>query len=142
MACPMRGFHVDDVLSVVRAEQLEIEGDITQDKVQQLLHRLGSGDFFQNELSAFSKAVKGKRIFSFYEMDQTQTLTNHSGLPRRDGDSVKVARHNSVILGIPEEEAIPADKDHSNIVKFATRGDQTYQDIKCRIEQALMEIPN
>lgn len=44
-----RGFHVDDILSIIRADQPEVS--ITQDKVQQLLHRLGDGDFFHRALN-------------------------------------------------------------------------------------------
>ncbi len=52
------------------------------------------------------------------------------------------AAPNSVILGLPGdiEEVIPADKDHSNIVKFASRSDETYEDIVCRIRQLLADI--
>lgn len=135
----MRGFHVDDILSVIHADQPDV--DITQDKVQQLLHRLGDGDFFHSELSTFPNAVAGKKVFTFYEMDRTQTLTTNSGELRRDGDSVRAAPPNLVILGFPEEDAVPADKDHSNIVKFAFRSDETYQDIVCRIQQVLSELP-
>lgn len=140
MACPMRGFHVDDILGAIRAEQPEL--DIAQDKVQQLLHRLGDGDFFHSELLTFPNAVAGKKVFTFYEMDRTQTLTMNSGQPRRDGDSVRAAPPNLVILGFPEEDAVPAGKDHSSIVKFAFRSDETYQDIVCRIQQVLSELPS
>lgn len=49
---------------------------------------------------------------------------------------------NSVILGLPgdTEEVISADKDHSDIVKFALRSDQTYEDIVCRIQKLLVTI--
>jgi hypothetical protein len=50
---------------------------------------------------------------------------------------------NSVILGLPGdiEEVIPADKDHSDIVKFASRSDETYEDIKCRIQSLVSNLP-
>ena len=66
-----------------------------------------------------------------------------TGQVRRDGDPVTAAGRNSVILGLPGdiEEAIPADKNHSDIVKFASRGDQTYEDIKYRIRELVANIP-
>jgi len=52
------------------------------------------------------------------------------------------AGSNSVILGLPSatEEVIHADKDHSNIVKFASRSDPTYDDVKCRIQAIVASL--
>lgn len=52
------------------------------------------------------------------------------------------ATPNSVILGLPSdmEEVIQADKDHSDIVKFAMRSDETYEDIKCRIQHLVTSV--
>lgn len=50
------------------------------------------------------------------------------------------AEPNSVVLGLPSdiEEVIGADKDHSEIVKFEMRSDETYQNVRVRI-QGLVE---
>jgi hypothetical protein len=66
------------------------------------------------------------------------TLTEgQTGKVRRDGELVMAAAPNSVILGLPSdvEEVINADdKDHSDIVKFERRSDETYQNVKVRIQ--------
>jgi hypothetical protein len=65
-----------------------------------------------------------------------------SGHVRRDGAPVMAAGSNSVILGLPSatEEVIHTDKDHSNIVKFASRSDSTYEDVKCRIQAEVASL--
>ena len=52
------------------------------------------------------------------------------------------ASANSVILGLPSdiEEVILTDKDHSDIVKFAFRSDDSYENIKCRIDRLLSDM--
>lgn len=139
MACPFRGFHVADVRSVLRSGQQPNNDDWSYDNVDRLLQSLGNGDFLRTELSNFENAVKSRkiRLFTFYEMGRTASLTSSSGKPRRDGEPVLSAPPNSVILDY-EEEVIPAtDKDHSNIVKLSFQSDQTYKDIVYRIGGAL-----
>jgi len=132
----MRSFHVDDMLNTMDlndANQEEV------DRARLLVHRLGKGDFLLNELSGFQEAAKCKQVFSFYESGKTQALTKTSGRPQRDGDSLMAASASSVLLGWENEEGIRADKDHSNIVKFSTRSDDTYEDIVCRIREVLKD---
>jgi hypothetical protein len=145
MACPMRGFHVDDILDAIHNKQQQQQRfdstathDTVQDKAEQLVRRLGEGDF-RSELSAFPDAVRSKKIFTFTELRRTQAVTQNSGRVKRDGDAVMAAVPNSVILGLPgdHEEVIPADKDHSSIVKFDSRSDETYEDVVCRMQQIL-----
>ncbi|OXV05531.1 hypothetical protein Egran_06701 [Elaphomyces granulatus] len=139
-ACPTRGFHAQDILDAMRAEQQAAgEDPIADDKAEALVRRLGDGDF-RNELSSFPDVIKGKKVYTFSETRRTQTVTRKV---RRDGDAVMAAGPNSVILGLPGdiEEVIPADKDHSDIVKFASRGDETYEDIKCRIQSLVSNLP-
>jgi len=142
-ACPTRGFHAQDILDAMRAEQQAAgEDPIADDKAEALVRRLGDGDF-RNELSSFPDVIKGKKVYTFSETRRTQTVTRKTGQVRRDGDAVMAAGPNSVILGLPGdiEEVIPADKDHSDIVKFASRGDETYEDIKCRIQSLVSNLP-
>lgn len=138
MACPMRNFYVDDIIDVMNSND---HGDLDNpvDRAGLLVRRLGEGDFLRNELSNFRNAVKGKRIFSFYETGKTQTLTNTSGNPQRNGVAVMAASANAVLLDWENEEAIPADKDHSNIVKFSARSDDTYEDIVFWLREVLKD---
>jgi hypothetical protein len=133
----MRNFYVADILDAMLTENPESD---RSGRAGLLVRRLGEGDFFRNDLSTFRSVVKGKKIFSFYETEMTSVLTKNSGQVRRDGQGVMAAAPNSVVLGWDDEEAIPADKDHSDIVKFELRSDQTYQDIKHRIEKVLLEL--
>lgn len=50
------------------------------------------------------------------------------------------AKQNPVVFGLPGDEEIFADKDHSDIVKFASKTDQTYVDIVARIKMVLEEV--
>jgi len=51
-----------------------------------------------------------------------------------------VAPYQTVVLGLPGERAIPADKNQSDIVKFAMRSDTTFQDVMHCIQQVLTEL--
>ncbi|KAE8440465.1 hypothetical protein EG329_007585, partial [Mollisiaceae sp. DMI_Dod_QoI] len=141
-ACPSRGFHVQDILNTMSAE-LEAAGKepISDDKAAALVRRLGEGDF-RSELASYPDVVLHKKVYSFVETRKTETVTRQSGQVRRDGNPVMAAGPNSVILGLPNatEEVIPTDKDHSDIVKFASRGDPTYEDVKCRIQAEVASL--
>ena len=159
-ACPMRGFHVQDILDTMREDASEDTIPAWDDKAEALVRRLGEGNF-RNELSSLLNAIRGMKVFTFSEMRWTQTVTRkvgklanyhlrgargltelQTGQVRRDGDAVMAAVPNSVILGlrVDNEEVIHADKDHSNIVKFASRGDETYEDIMYRIQALVASI--
>lgn len=114
----------------------DIESVLFADKAEQLVRRLGEGDF-RNELADFPDVVRDKKIYTFAELLPTQEATYNAGQVRRDGDAVIAARQNSVILGLREEEVIFVNKNHSDIVKFALRTDQTYVDIVNRIKTVL-----
>jgi hypothetical protein len=74
-ACPTRGFHVQDILDAMRAEQQAAgEDPIADDKAEGLVRRLGDGDFW-DELSSFPDVIRGKKVYSFWEMQRTQTVT-------------------------------------------------------------------
>lgn len=47
---------------------------IPDDKAEALVRRLGDGDF-RNELASFPDVVRGKKVYTFSEMRQTQTVT-------------------------------------------------------------------
>ncbi|KAH8883060.1 hypothetical protein GQ53DRAFT_772040 [Thozetella sp. PMI_491] len=131
-ACPSRGFHVQDILDTIQAEREASDQDpISDDKAEALVRRLGEGDF-RNELSSYPNVISGKKVAKNLK----------SGVVRRDGPSVLAAPPNSVIIGLPSaaEEVIFTDKDHSDIVKFASRGDATYQDVKHRIQAEIASI--
>ncbi len=72
-ACPTRGFHVEDILEAVRAEQPDDDPN-ADDKAEALVRRLGEGSF-RNELSAFPDAIRGKKVYTFAETRRTQTVT-------------------------------------------------------------------
>lgn len=74
-ACPTRGFHVQDILDAMRAEQQATgEDPIADDKAEAVVRRLGDGDFW-DELSSFADVITGKKVYSFWEMQRTQTVT-------------------------------------------------------------------
>jgi len=160
-ASPTRGFFVQDILDSMESARQVTDQTITndEDKAQQLVRALGDGDF-RGDLASFPDVVSGKRVFTFVEQQRTQTLTkkvisyistisevglsanaDKTGRIRRDGELTIAAAPNSVILGLPSdvEEVIGADKDHSDIVKFDMRSDETYQNVKVRI-QSLVEV--
>jgi hypothetical protein len=164
-ACPSRGFYAQDILNTMSAE-LEAAGKdpISDDKAAALVRRLGEGNF-RNELASYPDVVLNKKVYSFVETRKTKTVTRQvwcsrcnilkeqaclvltksglkSGHVRRDGAPEMAAGSNSVILGLPSatEEVIEADKDHSNIVKFASRSDSTYEDVKCRIQAEIASL--
>lgn len=80
-------------------------------------------------------------MFSFYELGKTKELTSDGGVIQRAGKDVMAADLNKALLDVNGEEPVPSDKDHSAIVKFGKKGDETYQDIKCRIDRVLEDLP-
>ncbi|KAK3365573.1 hypothetical protein B0T24DRAFT_393081 [Lasiosphaeria ovina] len=140
LACPLRGFHVQDILDAMEADQQETEQDcITDNKAKALVQRLGEGNF-RNELDSLPDILKGKRVYTFVEQRQTRMVVKGKVILRRDGELVMAAGPHTVILGLGSdmEEVISADKDHSSIVKFDLRSDETYQNIKRRIQDLVM----
>lgn len=160
-ACPLRGFHVQDILDAMEADwQATGQGPITGDKAKALVQRLGEGNF-RNELDSLPDILRGKKVYTFVEQRQTPMvmrgvsccpvlvlvgiilMMRQTGTLRRDGEPVMAAGPHSVILGLGSdmEEVIGANKDHSSIVKFDMRSDETYQKVKKRIQDLVTPDP-
>jgi len=66
---------VQDILDAMQAKQQEAGQDVVpEDKAQKLVQRLGAGDF-RNELAMFPNVIREKRVYTFVETRQTQTVT-------------------------------------------------------------------
>ena len=64
-------------------------------------------------------------------------MQSMSGEFARDGVEVQMVRPLSAQLYLPSEQRIPVKKNHSDIVKFATRVDVTYQTVVKHLRECI-----
>ncbi|KAK6346360.1 hypothetical protein TWF730_010686 [Orbilia blumenaviensis] len=134
---PFRGIHLDDVASVLEDEYES--GDqglrVVQDIINETDRHTTLTDRFKYEIKRMAI-----NICTFYETDKTREFIkggDNRG-PGRYGEYVTVVDRNSAELGISGfEEVLPADGDHSTIVKLKSMQDTTYRTIHNRIMDTL-----
>jgi len=62
-------------------------------------------------------------------MNKTNFLQSDSGTYGRDGEESEMVNRFSAQLYIPTEERVPVEENHTNMVKFASAEDRTYQTV-------------
>jgi hypothetical protein len=62
-------------------------------------------------------------------MKKTNFLQSGSGSYGRDGKESEMVKRFSAQLYIPIEERVPVEENHTNMVKFASEEDRTYQTV-------------
>ncbi|KAF8533302.1 hypothetical protein BDD12DRAFT_984533 [Trichophaea hybrida] len=114
-------------------EMVDVESGDYETSMHNLLRQLREGsEFLENqkeELCYIWKEYK-PNIVSFYETAPTPTVRrSESGSYWRDGKESEMVKRFSAQLYIPTEERIPVAKNHTNMVKFASAEDETYQTV-------------
>ncbi|KAF8534445.1 hypothetical protein BDD12DRAFT_895913 [Trichophaea hybrida] len=98
-----------------------------------LLKQLREGsEFLENQkddLSYIWEECKPK-ILSFYELAPTSTVElSDSGSYESGGKESKIVKRFSAKLYIPNEQRVPVKENHTNMVKFASVNDPTYETV-------------
>ncbi|KAF8539827.1 hypothetical protein BDD12DRAFT_909826 [Trichophaea hybrida] len=125
---PHEGMRTSDLEEMVDV----VSGDY-ETSWHNLLRQLSEGsEYLENqkeELCYIWKEYKPK-IVSFYETAPTPTVRrSESGSYGRDGKVSEMVKRFSAQLYIPTEQRIPVAKNHTNMVKFASAEDETYQTV-------------
>ncbi|KAF8543475.1 hypothetical protein BDD12DRAFT_874572 [Trichophaea hybrida] len=112
-----------------------------QDSKRNLLMQLKEGsEFLENQkhdLSYIWEGFKGK-IISFFETVKTKTVKKiESKNFARDGDEAMMVTYFSAQLFLPCEHRLPVQKDHTNMVKFPSSVDTTYQAVVHYMEKCV-----
>ncbi|KAI1416951.1 hypothetical protein F5Y13DRAFT_153431 [Hypoxylon sp. FL1857] len=80
------------------------------------------------------------RLFSFYELKETPTVVQDSqGNWDRKGEAVQLVKNISSLLFLPSESRYSVDGNHSDMVKFMSQVDVTYQTVVRSLENVLSE---
>ncbi|KAF8540115.1 hypothetical protein BDD12DRAFT_777518, partial [Trichophaea hybrida] len=82
------------------------------------------------------------KVVSFYETVKTPSVRKlEPGRFARDGEEVEMVKRFSAQLFIPPEKRIPVGKNHTDIVKFASRMDSTYQTVIRHLKDCIAQDP-
>ncbi|KAI5820655.1 hypothetical protein BZA77DRAFT_226720, partial [Pyronema omphalodes] len=122
---PHKGLVVTDIRRMLKEEHPR----------QELLNQITTkSQLLADQLADFKNIVEDRRIVSFYERQQTAHLKQDPTTLKwkRGEDQFSTAvDEESALLQFPDrmETKIPVDADHSNMVKFDSKSNQTYSSV-------------
>ncbi|KAF8249183.1 hypothetical protein K440DRAFT_660436 [Wilcoxina mikolae CBS 423.85] len=126
---PHQGMRTYDLEEMVDAESGGYETSR-----HNLLRQLREGSEFletQKEKLSYIWEECKPEIVSFYETVQTSTVErSDSGRYARSGEESEMVNRFSAQLYIPNEQRVPVKENHTNMVKFASAEDGTYQTVR------------
>ncbi|KAI5789408.1 hypothetical protein FPQ18DRAFT_261729 [Pyronema domesticum] len=122
---PHKGLVVTDIRRMLKEEHPR----------QELLNQISTkSQLLADQLADFKNIVEDRKIVSFYERQQTGHLKQDPTTQKwkRGEDEFSTAvDEESALLQFPDrmEAKIPVDADHSNMVKFDSKSNQTYRSV-------------
>ncbi|KAF8534235.1 hypothetical protein BDD12DRAFT_809527 [Trichophaea hybrida] len=119
------------ILQGLRTDELEEMVDATTGgQRRNLIMQLKEGsDFMENQKEELIPIWNNfeQKVCSFYETVKTPSVRMiETERFARDGEVVQMVQRSSALLNLPYEDRIPATKNHTDIVKFATPADGLY----------------
>jgi len=100
-------------------------------------------DYF---LRAVDGELKGCQIVSFFENRDTRAVDlRPDGSWARSGEMIRLVTQESATFALPTEamhQQIAIDADHSKMVKFTSRYDQSYKIVEGRLSECVKDAPN
>jgi len=121
-ATPHRGLIADDILKVLNPKT-------DADRIRLVRSIDANSEALTEELRRFINGFREIKIVSFYEQQKTKRLVqDENGMIKRSGEFYTMLQNESALLQLPDsmEEKHPVNADHSDIVKFDTRANDTY----------------
>ncbi|EGX44911.1 hypothetical protein AOL_s00173g12 [Orbilia oligospora ATCC 24927] len=133
---PFRGIYLNDVISMLDYDwELASQGhELVRDIIYETQRITHTCEVFMNRITE-----RKVPIYSFHEKEKTRRVIQKDGVYGRYGDYVIVVSKNSTVLETPGFESIPADGDHSTIVKLKSAQDETYTTVRDRLKIIIQE---
>ncbi|KAF3221769.1 hypothetical protein TWF679_006982 [Orbilia oligospora] len=133
---PFRGIYLNDVISMLDDDwELASQGhELVRDIIYETRRITHTCEVFMNRIRK-----RKVPIYSFYEKEKTRRVIQKDGVYGRYGNYVIVVSKNSTVLEIPGFESIPADGDHSTIVKLKSAQDETYTTVRDRLKKLIQK---
>ncbi|KAF8535670.1 hypothetical protein BDD12DRAFT_983186 [Trichophaea hybrida] len=126
---PHRGLQTAEIEAMV--DDMTHEPESSRSRL--VKHLQANSELLETQKEDLSDILDGRKIFSFYETTKTPTIQKSvSGKFERSGPEKMMVQQISALLYLPNEERIPVQQNHSNMVKFVSRHDPTYKTlIRC-----------
>ncbi|KAF8538307.1 hypothetical protein BDD12DRAFT_779452, partial [Trichophaea hybrida] len=108
----------------------DLSGGVETSRLRLLMQLRENSEFLETQRDALADIWPGRKIISFYEVEKTrvvQKLTEQTY--QRNGELVEMVKKVSAQLYIPGEYRLPVERNHTELVKFPTRGNSTYQSV-------------
>ncbi|KAK8002146.1 hypothetical protein PG991_014368 [Apiospora marii] len=90
-------------------------------------------------------AVGEKKIVTYYERERTPQLVWDKNAQRASASGKPISRvdPNDAVFGLQKsiEKTVPVNEDHSNMVKFNSRSNETYKDVCSALKEHIKELP-
>ena len=87
--------------------------------------------------------LKGCHAVSFYETRDTRAVDRcPDGSWTRSGEMIRLVTQESATLALPMHQQIAIDADHSKMVKFTNRRDQSYEIVEGRLSECAKGAQN
>ncbi|KAF3104394.1 hypothetical protein TWF102_003036 [Orbilia oligospora] len=133
---PFRGIYLNDVISMLDDDwELASQGhELVRDIIYETQRITHTCEVFMHRITE-----RKVPIYSFYEKEKTRRVIQKDGVYGRYGDYVIVVSKNSTVLETPGFESMPADGDHSTIVKLKSAQDDTYTTVRSRLKIIIQE---
>ncbi|KAL7267342.1 hypothetical protein RUND412_010075 [Rhizina undulata] len=134
---PHRGILMEDVSKMLG------DHDVHNSRIK-LLDEIKNGPLLETDLNKFKTLVEGFKVVSFYERLQTAEVAKDSeNRYTRSGNYKSTVDTDSALLHLlkGQEDKIPVNSDHTNIVKFENRLDATYENVIVRIQKYIESAP-
>ncbi|KAF8533001.1 hypothetical protein BDD12DRAFT_785076, partial [Trichophaea hybrida] len=105
----------------------DLSGGVETARLRLLMQLRENSELLETQRDALEDIWPGRKIISFYEVEKTPVVQ-------------KMVKKISAQLYMQDEHRIPVERNHTELVKFPTRVDPTYQTVVYYLKQCLEEI--
>ncbi|KAK0639378.1 hypothetical protein B0T16DRAFT_497485 [Cercophora newfieldiana] len=132
---PHRGSRKEDLLKMVQDEH--------PNRIPALLQSKPDSGRLLDQLGHLKDIIGDRRVGSFYELKPTPSLEKDAqGNWKRSGTPHLQVNEDSATLQLPaQERKIPVDANHRDMVKFASKNNQTYTTVRKMLQEFVLDAP-
>ncbi|KAA8896070.1 hypothetical protein FN846DRAFT_801292 [Sphaerosporella brunnea] len=130
----------------LRTKELEamvddLSGGVETARLKLLAQLKEGSEYLETQQESLATIWNERKVFSFYETRSTPTVQKSSqGHYERTGDMAEMVKKVSAQLFLSNEQRIPIHQNHTELVKFAHKGDTTYLTLLKHLRSCLDEI--
>ncbi|KAF8538250.1 hypothetical protein BDD12DRAFT_928675 [Trichophaea hybrida] len=119
----------------------DLSGGVETARLTLLKQLRENSEFLETQRDALDDIWPGRKIISFYEVEKTPVVQKSTAQTyQRSGELVEMVKKISAQLYMQDEHRIPVERNHTELVKFPTRVDSTYQTVVYYLKECLEEI--